>query len=116
MREHRIAAIPADGIGPEVISAGLEVLDAVAGVGVLCLGVDGLQGTRLPEFDIIPHVQLQALKNLQAPHRQICFQVGHVPPTRRADGASIHARGCTGDISPLEQRHVVAVLCQMVGC
>ncbi len=30
MRAHRIAAIPADGIGPEVISAGLEVLDAVA--------------------------------------------------------------------------------------
>ncbi len=30
MREHRIAAIPADGIGPEVIGAGLEVLDAVA--------------------------------------------------------------------------------------
>src|SRR5215469_35242 len=26
MREHSIAAIPADGIGPEVISAGLEVL------------------------------------------------------------------------------------------
>ncbi len=30
MRQHRIAAIPADGIGPEVIAAGLEVLDAVA--------------------------------------------------------------------------------------
>ena len=30
MVEHRIASIPADGIGPEVISAGLEVLDAVA--------------------------------------------------------------------------------------
>ncbi len=30
MRTHRIAAIPADGIGPEVIRAGLEVLDAVA--------------------------------------------------------------------------------------
>lgn len=30
MRQYRIAAIPADGIGPEVISAGLEVLDAVA--------------------------------------------------------------------------------------
>ena len=29
-RQHRIASIPADGIGPEVISAGLEVLDAVA--------------------------------------------------------------------------------------
>lgn len=30
MRTHRIAAIPADGIGPEVIGAGLEVLHAVA--------------------------------------------------------------------------------------
>ena len=30
-RTHRIAAIPADGIGPEVIAAGLEVLDALAG-------------------------------------------------------------------------------------
>jgi tartrate dehydrogenase/decarboxylase/D-malate dehydrogenase len=30
MREYRIAAIPADGIGPEVIDAGLQVLDALA--------------------------------------------------------------------------------------
>ncbi len=30
MRDHRIAAIPGDGIGPEVITAGLEVLRAVA--------------------------------------------------------------------------------------
>ena len=30
MRIHRIASIPADGIGPEVIEAGLEVLDALA--------------------------------------------------------------------------------------
>ncbi len=30
MRTHRIASIPADGIGPEVIAAGLEVLDALA--------------------------------------------------------------------------------------
>ena len=30
MTEYSIASIPADGIGPEVISAGLEVLDAVA--------------------------------------------------------------------------------------
>jgi tartrate dehydrogenase/decarboxylase/D-malate dehydrogenase len=30
MREHRIAAIPGDGIGPEVIDAGLQVLDALA--------------------------------------------------------------------------------------
>ncbi len=30
MKEYQIAAIPADGIGPEVIAAGLEVLDALA--------------------------------------------------------------------------------------
>src|ERR687890_29976 len=30
MREHRIAAIPGDGIGPEVIAAGLEVLEVCA--------------------------------------------------------------------------------------
>lgn len=30
MREYRIAAIPADGIGPEVIAAGLQVLDTLA--------------------------------------------------------------------------------------
>lgn len=30
MRNYKIAAIPADGIGPEVISAGLEVLEALA--------------------------------------------------------------------------------------
>ncbi len=32
MREHKIAAMPADGIGKEVIAAGLEVLDALAGL------------------------------------------------------------------------------------
>ena len=31
MRSHRIASVPADGIGPEVIEAGLEVLDALTG-------------------------------------------------------------------------------------
>jgi len=30
MREHKIAAIPGDGIGPEVIAAGLEVLNVLA--------------------------------------------------------------------------------------
>ena len=28
MREYKIAAIPADGIGPEVIAAGLQALEA----------------------------------------------------------------------------------------
>jgi len=32
MREHRLAAIPGDGVGPEVIDAGLEVLQEVAAV------------------------------------------------------------------------------------
>jgi tartrate dehydrogenase/decarboxylase/D-malate dehydrogenase len=32
MREYRIAAIPGDGIGPEVITAGLQVLDASAAI------------------------------------------------------------------------------------
>ena len=40
MRRHRIAAIPADGIGPEVIGAGLEVLDALAGRVGFALDVD----------------------------------------------------------------------------
>ena len=31
MSTHKIAAIPGDGIGPEVIAAGLEVLEACAG-------------------------------------------------------------------------------------
>ncbi len=30
MREYKIAAIPADGIGPEVITAGLQALEALA--------------------------------------------------------------------------------------
>ena len=30
MRIYKIAAIPTDGIGPEVIGAGLEVLEALA--------------------------------------------------------------------------------------
>ncbi len=32
-KQYRIASIPADGIGHEVISAGLEVLDAVGVAG-----------------------------------------------------------------------------------
>jgi hypothetical protein len=39
------------------------MLDAVAGVDVLCFGMDGLQAARLPEGNVIPQVQLQALKN-----------------------------------------------------
>jgi len=40
MRTHRIAAIPADGIGPEVIDSGLEVLEALAARSGFTLQVD----------------------------------------------------------------------------
>jgi tartrate dehydrogenase/decarboxylase/D-malate dehydrogenase len=40
MHSYRIAAIPADGIGPEVIGAGLEVLDALASRAGFALQVD----------------------------------------------------------------------------
>ena len=40
MRRYRIAAIPADGIGPEVIGAGLEVLNALATRAGFALDVD----------------------------------------------------------------------------
>jgi tartrate dehydrogenase/decarboxylase / D-malate dehydrogenase len=40
MRRYRIAAIPADGIGPEVIGAGLEVLEALASRAGFALDVD----------------------------------------------------------------------------
>ena len=43
MRQYRIASIPADGIGPEVVAAGLEVLDAaVSRDGGFALQVDHL--------------------------------------------------------------------------
>ncbi len=58
MRNYRIAAIPADGIGPEVIAAGLEVLDALAPRAGFTLTVDNYDwgsaryrrtGTMMPE-------------------------------------------------------------------
>ena len=44
MRMHKIAAIPGDGIGPEVISAGLEVLEA-------CAARDGGFALEVAHFD-----------------------------------------------------------------
>ena len=57
MRRYRIAAIPADGIGPEVIGAGLEVLAALSARAGFALDVDSydwgsaryrVQGTMMP--------------------------------------------------------------------
>jgi len=44
MRVHKIAAIPGDGIGPEVIAAGLEVLET-------CAGRDGGFSLQVEHFD-----------------------------------------------------------------
>src|SRR5215208_5899830 len=44
LRTHKIAAIPGDGIGPEVIAAGLEVLEA-------CAARDGGFGLEVEHFD-----------------------------------------------------------------
>jgi tartrate dehydrogenase/decarboxylase / D-malate dehydrogenase len=44
MRKHRIAVVPGDGIGPEVIAAGMEVLQAVA-------RLDGGFGLEAENFD-----------------------------------------------------------------
>jgi tartrate dehydrogenase/decarboxylase / D-malate dehydrogenase len=47
MREYTIAAVPADGIGPEVIAAGLEVLQALTKkVGDFQLKVEIFLGAR----------------------------------------------------------------------
>jgi tartrate dehydrogenase/decarboxylase / D-malate dehydrogenase len=44
MRTHKIASIPGDGIGPEVITAGLEVLEA-------CAARDGGFKLEVTDFD-----------------------------------------------------------------
>ena len=41
----------------------LQVLHAVAGIVLLCRGMDGVQAARLPEGNVISQVELQALKN-----------------------------------------------------
>jgi len=123
MGTYRIAAIPADGIGPEVIAAGLEVLDAVHRAdpdfridvthfpwgsdyyrehGVM-MPADGLE--KLRAFDAIyfgavgdqrvpDHVTLWGLR------LAICQpfdQYANVRPTRILPGLASPLRGCTRD-------------------
>jgi tartrate dehydrogenase/decarboxylase/D-malate dehydrogenase len=70
MREHRIAAIPGDGIGPEVIHSGLEVLAALAKQdGGFALRVDELpwsSETYLREGRYIPDGGLERLRRCDA--------------------------------------------------
>ena len=47
MKAYKIAAIPGDGIGTEVVTAGLQVLEALArGFGCFPLGVELFPGGR----------------------------------------------------------------------
>jgi len=122
MRTYRIAAIPADGIGPEVISAGLRVLDALAiKVGDYALDVetfdwgsdyyrrhgvmmpaDGL--ARLKPFDAIYFGAVGApdlpdhitLWGLRLPICQGFDQYANVRPTRILPGVSAPLR----DVGP----------------
>ncbi|PWL16537.1 tartrate dehydrogenase [Falsochrobactrum shanghaiense] len=125
MRNHTIAAIPADGIGPEVIAAGLQVLDTLAAVsgdfsisqttfdwgsdyyrkhGVL-MPADGLE--QLKSFDAIyfgavgapdvpDHISLWGLR---LPICQGFDQYANVRPTRILPGIRTPLRDCgPGDL------------------
>ena len=119
MRQYRIAAIPADGIGPEVIGAGLEVLDALAardggfslavehydwGTGYyrqhgVLMPPDGLQRLRVADAiyfgavgapDVPDHVTLWGLR---LPICQGFDQYANVRPTRILPGVTSPLRG-----------------------
>jgi len=119
MRHHRIASIPADGIGPEVIAAGLEALETVAARdGGFQLQVDSLDwgseryrrtGTLMPADglerlrgvdailfgavgapDIPDHVTLWGLR---LPICQGFDQYANVRPTRILPGVTSPLRG-----------------------
>ena len=69
MRTYRIASIPADGIGPEVIGAGLEALDAVAareGFALDVLHLDWGSERYRREGALMPADGLDALRELDA--------------------------------------------------
>jgi tartrate dehydrogenase/decarboxylase/D-malate dehydrogenase len=119
MRHHRIASIPADGIGPEVVAAGLEVLEAVAardggfqlqvdaldwgseryrrtGALMPADGLERLRGVDAILFgavgapDIPDHVTLWGLR---LPICQGFDQYANVRPTRILPGVSSPLRG-----------------------
>lgn len=70
MREYRIAAIPGDGIGPEVIAAGVEVLQACAradaGFRILVEEFDWNSANYLQRGHYIPEGGLARLKSFDA--------------------------------------------------
>ena len=130
MRTHRIAAIPADEIGPEVIGAGLEVLDAVAARdggfelkidhyawgsdwyrqhGVM-MPPDGLAWLRTADaiyFGAVGDPHIPDHVTLWGLRLQICQgfdQYANVRPTRILPGASCPAARCRPGRSGLGDR------------
>ncbi len=123
MRQYKIASIPADGIGPEVINAGLEVLEAVAArdggfrldvtgydwgseryrrTGAL-MPADGLEQIRgadailfgaVGAADIPDHVTLWGLR---LPICQGFDQYANIRPTRILPGVTSPLRNVTAD-------------------
>lgn len=70
MHEYRLAAIPGDGIGPEVIEAGLEVIQACAlidgGFSLVVQSFDWNSENYLKRGEYIPHDGLAQLKTFDA--------------------------------------------------
>ena len=125
MRTYKIAAIPADGIGPEVISAGLQVLEALAqrsgnfrietetfdwgsdyykrhGIMMPADGLDQLKGFDAIYFgavgapDVADHITLWGLR---LPICQGFDQYANVRPTKILPGITSPLRNCNpGDL------------------
>ncbi|MBO0132244.1 tartrate dehydrogenase [Agrobacterium burrii] len=125
MRTYKIAAIPADGIGPEVISAGLQVLEALArrsgdfrietetfdwgsdyykrhGIMMPADGLDQLKGFDAIYFgavgapDVPDHITLWGLR---LPICQGFDQYANVRPTKILPGITSPLRNCNpGDL------------------
>ena len=70
MRKYRLAAIPGDGIGPEVIQAGLEVIQTCAlidgGFSLMVQSFDWNSENYLKRGEYIPHDGLAQLKTFDA--------------------------------------------------
>jgi isocitrate/isopropylmalate dehydrogenase len=103
MRENTIAAIPADGIGPEVIAAGLEVLQALTKkVGYFQLKVETFPwgshyykkyGVMMPQngLELLRPFSAIYFGAFGAPDVPLGCATGHLPGLRPIRPSSSHA-------------------------
>src|SRR5215471_8784278 len=80
----------------------------------LRLRVDGLERAGLPELDVLSQLELDALEQLLAAGREVRLQIRLAAPSDGVDGARVDARGAGGDLTALEQRHLVTVLGEVI--